>query len=199
VLSQFIFRLAEWDLPFFKLLRKSRPFIWTNDAEEAFQELKRYLTSPPVMVAPEPGEALLLYIAATSEAMSMVLVAERPDPHALYELRSSSADGSGSLDPRPAEEPETTMPPLTRVSRGPQVQSFRQAQRAGSSLGLHPWKWMRRTHLRGFGPSNVQCTSSAKSSMKPRQGTWRSTSCFMQSSLPPGSYDTTSRLTGSQW
>jgi hypothetical protein len=58
--SQFIFRLAEWALLFFKLLRKSRPFIWTNDAEEAFQELKRYLTSPPVMVAPEPGEALLV-------------------------------------------------------------------------------------------------------------------------------------------
>jgi hypothetical protein len=49
------------------------------------------------------------------------------------------------------------------------------------------------------GLSNVRYTSSAKSSTKPRQGTWRSTSCFMQSSLPPGSYDTTSRLTGSQW
>jgi hypothetical protein len=82
MLSRFIYRLAEQALPFFKLFWKSRPFIWTNDAEEAFQELKRYLTSPPVMVAPEPGEPLLLYIAATSEAMSMVLVAERPDPHA---------------------------------------------------------------------------------------------------------------------
>jgi hypothetical protein len=47
----------------------------------------------------------LLDIAATSEAMSMVLVAERPDPHAPHELGSSSVDGSGSLDPRPAEEP----------------------------------------------------------------------------------------------
>jgi hypothetical protein len=36
-------------------------------------------------------------------------------------------------------------PPLARVSQGPQVQSSCQAQRAGSSLGLHPWKWMRRT------------------------------------------------------
>jgi hypothetical protein len=80
-------------------------FVWTNDAEEAFQELKRYLTSPPVMVALEPGEPLLLYITATSEAVSMVLVAERPDPHTLHEIRSSSADGSGSLNPRPAEEP----------------------------------------------------------------------------------------------
>jgi hypothetical protein len=34
---------------------------------------------------------------------------------------------------------------LTRVSRGPQVQSSRHAQRPRSSLGLHPWKWRRRT------------------------------------------------------
>jgi hypothetical protein len=47
----------------------------------------------------------LLYIAATSEAVSMVLVTERPDPHALHELGSSSADGSGSLDPQPVVEP----------------------------------------------------------------------------------------------
>jgi hypothetical protein len=72
VLSRFISRLAERALPFFKLLRKSGPFVWSNDTGEAFQELKRYLTSPPVMVAPEPGEPLLLYIAATSEAVSMV-------------------------------------------------------------------------------------------------------------------------------
>jgi hypothetical protein len=104
-LSRFISRLAERALPFFKLLRKSGPFVWTNNVEEAFQELKRYLISPPVMVAPEPGEPLLLYIAATSEAVSMVLVVERPDPHAPHELKSSSTNGSGSLDPRPTEEP----------------------------------------------------------------------------------------------
>jgi hypothetical protein len=51
------------------------------------------------MVAPEPGESLLLYIAATLETVSMVLVAEQPDPHAPHELGSSSAGGSGSLDP----------------------------------------------------------------------------------------------------
>jgi hypothetical protein len=108
-LSRFISGLAEQTLPFFKLLRKSGPFIWTKDVEEAFQELKRYLTSPPVMVAPEPDEPRLLYIAATSEAMSMVLVAKRPNPHDLHELESSSADGSGSQDPRPAEEPGAVM------------------------------------------------------------------------------------------
>jgi hypothetical protein len=57
------------------------------------------------MVAPEPGEPLLLYIMATLEVVSMVLVAEWPDPHDVQELGSSSADGSGSIDPGPVEEP----------------------------------------------------------------------------------------------
>jgi hypothetical protein len=56
------------------------------------------------MVAPEPGEPLLLYIATTLEGESMVLVTERVDPHNTHELESSFADGSGSQDPRPMEE-----------------------------------------------------------------------------------------------
>jgi hypothetical protein len=39
-LSRFILRLTERALPFFKLLRKSGPFTWTEEAEQAFQELK---------------------------------------------------------------------------------------------------------------------------------------------------------------
>jgi hypothetical protein len=75
-LSRLISRLAERALPFFKLLRKSGPFIWIEEADEAFQELKRYLTSPLVIVAPEPSEPLLLYTTAIAKAVSMVLVAE---------------------------------------------------------------------------------------------------------------------------
>jgi hypothetical protein len=92
-LSRFISRLAERALSFFKLMRKFEPLVWTKDAEEAFQELKRHLTSPPVMVAPKASEPLLLYIVATSEVVSMVLVTERPDPHSTHELRGSSTDG----------------------------------------------------------------------------------------------------------
>jgi hypothetical protein len=45
-----------------------------------FQELKQYLTSPPVIVAPKPGEHLLVYITAIAEAVSMVLVTEWLEP-----------------------------------------------------------------------------------------------------------------------
>jgi hypothetical protein len=78
-LSRFISRLAEKALPFFKLMRGSGPFTWTEEAEQAFQEMKQYLTSLPVLVAPGPGETLFLYLAAMTEVISMVLVAERSE------------------------------------------------------------------------------------------------------------------------
>jgi hypothetical protein len=45
-----------------------------------FHEIKRYLTSAPVMVASEPSEPLLLYITAIAKVVSLVLVAERLNP-----------------------------------------------------------------------------------------------------------------------
>ena len=50
-LGRFISRLGERALPFFKLLKKKGPIEWTTEAEEALQSLKRYLSSPPVLVA----------------------------------------------------------------------------------------------------------------------------------------------------
>jgi hypothetical protein len=76
-LSRFISRLAERALPFFKLLRKSGPFSWTEEAEQTFQELKQHLVSLSILVAPEPGESLYLYITGAAEAVSMVLVIKR--------------------------------------------------------------------------------------------------------------------------
>ena len=66
-LSQFISRLGDKGLPFFKLLRKSDKFEWNEEAAVAFQQLKDFLTTPPILIAPEDGEILLLYIAATTQ------------------------------------------------------------------------------------------------------------------------------------
>ena len=64
-------------MPFFKLLKKSGPVEWNPEAEEALQSLKSYLASPPVLVAPKEKDPLLLYIVATNQVISAVLVAER--------------------------------------------------------------------------------------------------------------------------
>jgi hypothetical protein len=76
-LGRFIARSGEKALPFFKLMKRTGKFEWTPEADKAFAELKRYLTSPPIMVAPMFHEPLLLYIAATPRTTSAVLVTEQ--------------------------------------------------------------------------------------------------------------------------
>jgi hypothetical protein len=55
-LSRFISQLDVRGLPFFKLLKKHDKFQWTQEAQVAFEDLKKYLTTPPTLVAPEPHE-----------------------------------------------------------------------------------------------------------------------------------------------
>ena len=112
--------MAESALPFFKLLRRSGPFSWTEEAEQSFQELKQHLTSLPVLVAPEPGEPLFLYLAASAEAVSMVLVAERTEQARQGNTRVLPAkDGertpdTGARQPHPSLKVRT---PHKRVRR----------------------------------------------------------------------------------
>jgi hypothetical protein len=75
LLGRFISKLGERALPFFKLMKRKGPFEWTLEADAAFKDLKKYLTSPPVMVAPRPREPLVLYLAATPHSASAALVA----------------------------------------------------------------------------------------------------------------------------
>jgi hypothetical protein len=65
-LSQFVAQLGEKSLPFYALIKKSDDkFEWTEEADIAFSQLKKVLSTPPVLVAPKEKEPLLLYIAAT--------------------------------------------------------------------------------------------------------------------------------------
>jgi hypothetical protein len=61
---------------FFKLLKKPDMFKWTDEADQALEELKTFLTTPPIMVPPVPKETLLLYISAPTQVVSAVLVVE---------------------------------------------------------------------------------------------------------------------------
>ena len=76
-LSHFISRLGKKGLPFFKLLKASERFSWLEEADTAFEQLKLFLTKPPIMMAPQPDETLLIYIAATSRIVSIAIVVER--------------------------------------------------------------------------------------------------------------------------
>jgi hypothetical protein len=79
-LGRFISKLGEKGLPFFKLLKKPDKFVWDDEAQKAFEALKASLITPLIMTPSVPGETLLLYISATTNVVSTVLVesASRP-------------------------------------------------------------------------------------------------------------------------
>jgi hypothetical protein len=61
-------------------LKKSKHFVWTLEAQEALESLKKSLKKPPILTALARGEPMLLYITAMTEAVSAALVVERDEP-----------------------------------------------------------------------------------------------------------------------
>jgi hypothetical protein len=86
-LGCFISKLSEKGLPFFKLLKKADKFVWDDEAQKAFEVLKESLTTPPVMTPPIPKETLSLYIFATTNVVSTVIVAEREEEGQAYPVQ----------------------------------------------------------------------------------------------------------------
>jgi hypothetical protein len=76
-LSRFFSQLGIRGLHFFKLLKKQDKFQWTQEAQEAFEDLKKYLTTPPTLVALEPHKNLQLYISTTSNVVSTAIIIEQ--------------------------------------------------------------------------------------------------------------------------
>ena len=79
-LSRFISRLGERGMPLYKLLKKTDAFVWTEKAQQALESLKASLMLALILVAPERGEPLLLYVMASNHVVSAALVVEREDP-----------------------------------------------------------------------------------------------------------------------
>ena len=61
-LNRFISQSADRCRPFFLLLNKWKGFKWTEECALAFQQLKEYLSRPPIMSSPEADEVLFTYI-----------------------------------------------------------------------------------------------------------------------------------------
>ena len=59
---------------FFLLLHKWKEFEWSEECVLAFQELKQYLSHPPIMSSPVVDKVLFAYLAIALYAISLVLI-----------------------------------------------------------------------------------------------------------------------------
>ncbi|GKU96170.1 hypothetical protein SLEP1_g9437 [Rubroshorea leprosula] len=83
--TKFISKPVDKCLPFFKILRstahkgearKPKKFEWTFECQVAFNELKTYLSSPPLLTKAEEGEILYLSLGIFDTTISSILVRE---------------------------------------------------------------------------------------------------------------------------
>ena len=61
-------------LPFFRILKKV--FEWIDECQRAFEELKAYLASPPLLSPSKPDEELSLYLVVSPTVISSTFIRE---------------------------------------------------------------------------------------------------------------------------
>ena len=74
-LNGFVLRAMNKCLPFFRILKKS--FEWITGCQQAFEDLKAYLSFLPLLSPSKPGEELFLYLAVSPATVNAALVKEK--------------------------------------------------------------------------------------------------------------------------
>jgi hypothetical protein len=121
-LSRFVARLGEKALPFYALMKKlDDKFEWTEEADTAFAQLKKVLSTPPVLVAPKEKGPLLLYIASTHQVVSTVLVVERSEEGKVHRVQRPVYFLSEVLSPKKTEVPTLPEACIRRIHNNTKV------------------------------------------------------------------------------
>ena len=71
---RFIEDFSRLAAPMTRLIRKEVKFNWDDRCEEAFQELKRRLTSAPILIVPDRGQGYTVYCDALRTGLRCVLM-----------------------------------------------------------------------------------------------------------------------------
>ena len=61
-------------IPMTRLTRKETKWEWTNECEQSFQELKKRLTTAPVLTFPSGTEGFVVYSDASGKGLGCVLM-----------------------------------------------------------------------------------------------------------------------------
>ena len=98
VLNRFVSKATYKCLSFFKTLKQA--FTWTDKCETAFQDLKRYLSNPPLLSPSKKGENLYLYLVVSTIAVSAALIREEAKKQLPVYYVSQAFQGVESNYPR---------------------------------------------------------------------------------------------------
>nr|GFC54020.1 putative reverse transcriptase domain-containing protein [Tanacetum cinerariifolium] len=71
---RFVEGFSRLALPLTHLMRKGEKFVWTNEREESFEELKRILVSAPILTLLSAFEGFQIYNDASKKGLGCVLM-----------------------------------------------------------------------------------------------------------------------------
>lgn len=72
-IHRFVSQLFDWCHPFNELLNKSMVFEWNEKYQEAFDEIKCYLSTTPILVPPKDSLPFQLYLLMIDFALGIML------------------------------------------------------------------------------------------------------------------------------
>ncbi|GKV34199.1 hypothetical protein SLEP1_g42596 [Rubroshorea leprosula] len=123
---RFISKSVDKCLPFFKIMRsvaqkdesgKQKKFEWNQECQAAFDELKSYLSSPPLLTKAMEGEILYLYLNISDEAISSMLA------DSLFKFASDGSLSSKSVFVEVPDEASFMKPRMMEISIDPDTPS----------------------------------------------------------------------------
>jgi len=87
-IRRFIVNLPGRCQPFTRLMKKSVSFVWDDACQNAFEDIKTYLTKPLILVSPIAGKPFLLYVRAMDHFLSALLTQKNDEgtEHAIHYL-----------------------------------------------------------------------------------------------------------------
>ena len=74
--QRFIENFSKIAKPMTELLKKDTKFIWTEECEASFQELKKRLVTSPVLILPDQTKDYEVYCDASRRGLGAVLMRE---------------------------------------------------------------------------------------------------------------------------
>lgn len=81
--------------PIFKFLRNDQDIKWNEGYHKAFENIKKYLQEPPILIPPVPGRPLIVYLTVLDGSMGYALREQDETgrkEHAIYYLSNKFTD-----------------------------------------------------------------------------------------------------------
>src|SRR4051812_11012058 len=82
-------------------MRKGVTFVWDQACQDAFDEIKHYLTTPPVLVPPSQGKHFFLYMRSMEHSLGALLAQKSDEGHeqAIYYLSRTMVGAEHRYNP----------------------------------------------------------------------------------------------------